>query len=448
MFEKWFKRRAQGSPEASPPAKGGDNPAEQQNQPESRAEPERQKKKLGAKLLGFLGIRRNQPEQRLPQPETPQPTTPESPAETEPVIEQAGRVRRFARLVLEKVLGAAEQEHKNAKKWDGEHAKPLDTEPLVEAADDLRHAVQDLDAAMPESPHTATAEHRSESYGSSPDGGNYVAAAPEFSPSFTVQVSQRIERRIQQLEEKIHEQSKQNERTAAFAAAGIGILAVAGVLMLGHEYLSHKKIKKEQKAIRKELEKQHEAQTAQEKEFARLQHQQTTEMARRERQAYYRDLSEFTHKQAEVTRGVAQEVKRVVPEQTLRTREPEQSEAAAWQRQAVAEQTVRKAAEWSVPKPELSAPERLEPLVRIETADTVEQGPSQQSAVGLVAGSGQPQAGGSPANGSVPLSPSAQRELKARQQRAQNLAANAWWMYGAVLTALLVGFAIIFVLVG
>lgn len=448
VFEKWFKRR--GRKPAAVPEQPGVQPESQQSQsPETpEAQDEKTKKKRGQKILRLLGFKRaTQPEAPRPQP---YPETvasePQERTEPEPVIEQAGRMRRFAKVVIEKVLGVAEREHANVRQWDGEQARPINTEPLVEAADDLRHAVHDLEAAMPET----TQQEQSVAYDTSPDGPGYGAA----------EVSRRIEQRIQQLEEKATEQAEQNNRTAAFAVAGIGILAVATVLVAGYEYLSHKKIKKEQRSIRKELAHQQDTQKAQEAEFARLQREQTAHMARRERQAYYRDITEFTHKQAQVTREVTHELRQVAPrpqQQVALVREPAQQEAVVWQRQQAGEQLGQPVgpvlAERGNAQPDAPTAERLSPLVQTETADKVEQGPGyragtndQQGGAGI-SGAGSQIPVEPSVDAPIPLSPAAQRQLKARQQRAQTLAANAW-IYGIVLATLLIGFAIVFVLIG
>jgi hypothetical protein len=282
------------------------------------------------------------PAESIPAPEQTQtPDKIEEAPKTEEQLEyeRAGRVRRFARTVLRAVMAEATAE--------SARPKPLDTEPLTEAAEDLREATTELNATM------------EEARGKPTDADGFEFAPPEAPRHiFEDVVAERIAARMQRLEAE-----PEKTRTVSVLAAGLGIVAV---LVAGHQYLA-----------RRRADSPHDAITNQRTEFKRLRTEHTADMARNQRQDHYEKLREFTHHQAEVTRGAAHELKEVTDRPRL-----------TWMRE--------------------QAP----------AAVTLEQKPAP------------------PIDPSKPpLNPAAMRQEAARKARAAQLASTAW-LYGAALAAI------------
>lgn len=384
FFERWRRKdkKAQSSEVQTEPKTA-----------EAHTPPKTARKKIGEFIFGLFNEKQSAPptpEQSAPAAEASVPSP-----EDQPVFERARRARRFARVVIERVMNTARQEQTNAPEWDGAKTEPLDTTPLREAADDLHDADVNLGEAM--AANTATSAEFA--------GGGYDTAAEVITG---VSMAARIAERMTALE-KHAEQS----RATAIAAVGLGVIAV---LVAGHEYLGKKKLERTFRAAQKQIVQQ---QTIQQQEaaFATLQRpeQRVAAMPRPERQAYYDQLSQFTHRQAEVTRGIAQEV-------------------TALHAQDVERQSVR--------TPETAL--RPEPLSRVETADKVERGPSKSQISGtrFIGGSA---AGGIPGvlvqgqqdTGKAPLAPAALREEALRKARMARLRSNAW-LYGVALAGTIV----------
>lgn len=419
-----------GSPEtqAPPPApERGVRKKEKSKSPEATADknvspeakphtPEKPpKQKFGARVLNMLfGEPKSAPaETQVSQAEVDKPAveTPEHtprPLEAEP-IERATRMRRFARRVIAHVLGEADAEPGRAR--TEKSSTPLDTFPLIEAADDLRDASEDLDDTLREAQETLVYERvsTSERAGASPDvGGEYSLV--DF------RASERIVQRVEQLEAKV-----ETSGGMSLAAVGLGVVAV---LVAGHEYLARKRVEKSHKKLDKahqELEKQVQKQ---QQEFVVLQKEQSAQMDRQHRQDYYERLSEFTHQQAASTREVSQELQQnieaalpIIPEPL-----PQKIETRA----ETAPRTVE-------------GQPQVEPLRRVETADTIERGGQSGNAGTGFFGGGMSGVGGriQQALGQVGksvLPPGKDATTSADAQRKARLASNAW-MYS-------VGFAI------
>lgn len=433
--------------------------------PEASAEaPKRpgktRRQKMGEGILGFL-----RGEQRAPtgnRAERPTAEKPQARAESEPVYEQASRMRRFARVVINHVMGVANEENQRASR-SSERGQPLNTEPLVDAADDLRDAADDLGDAAEASFAQEASEPSSPDYGGQyeqPPQPERPKASSESSP-FEPRIADHVQQRIQNLERKLEAEKEKSTVIAAAATAGLGIMAVAGVLLMGHEYLVHKKIRKEQRGLKRELRQQ---QIRHETDFARLQREQTADMGRRDRQAYYERLSTFTHKQAATTRAAAQEIRRVQPPQRVeaaptrpQSEQQFQTEPAATpnpreQRRPEQSPQQRSAPEWQLPRTERH--EQAKPLVQVETADTIEHSPNQPQF------SANSSAGGGAASGrdatqprvtaqlkvpqSPPLSPAALREQAQRKARIARLASNAWLYSLALIAVVGIVLAVIF----
>jgi hypothetical protein len=363
-------------------------------------------------------------------------------SETEPLIDRASRMRRFARQVINHVMGTARSEQEHAREWDGK--PPLNTEPLVDAAEDLGEAAEDLDDAA----RAYSGYSGGSGDGGGPDAPNWQQSAgrgPE--DSFAARMAERFTRRVEDLEEKLQAQTLRAERgevRAVAARSALGMVALLGVVLVGHEYLAHKKIKKEQKSQR-EVQVELRAESI-------LQNQRLQEMTRRERAAHYERISKLTHLQAAETREVTRELRQEVTEKAPQILHVPHNEEIATVSQNEAWQPARQRApaEIAAQPPE----QYIMPVVTVEKADTIEYGPSQASRkndAGQMGGG----SNGSPAQPSnmlrqddlstkVPLSPAAQRELAARKLRAQRLVSNAW-VYGVALVVGLVAVAAIII---
>jgi hypothetical protein len=229
--------------------------------------PHSERRALGKNILGLTFGRDVQKERERSTPTTSE-VLPRFSEET-PQLERAARMRRFARVVIARVLGEAAQEPQRSR--DQQESQPLTTEPLIEAAHELRDATDDLNEMVHESRQETTEPTASE----------------------------RIDDRLRQLEE-----SGEVSRRATIAAVGLGVLAV---ILTGTEYLSRKHTERDAKqSARKPLAMRDlDVQRAQ---FDRLRDAATPDMERRQRQEYYEQLSTFTHSQAERTRAVTREL--------------------------------------------------------------------------------------------------------------------------------------------
>ncbi|HVI69712.1 MAG TPA: hypothetical protein VM581_04635 [Magnetospirillaceae bacterium] len=355
------------------------------------------KQKFGARVMSiFFG----EAEPRPAAGEAPPVVSPENtpqPLETEP-IERAGRMRRLARSVIAFVRGEAEAEPARARA-EAPTGEPLDTEPLVGAADDLREAADDLDDTLRDAKETLVYE-RSGGYSSSePHAESSRDSAGDF------RASERIVQRVEQLEARVDTSS-----TVSLAAVGLGVVAV---LVAGHEYFARKRVEKAHKKLDKshqELEKQVQKQ---QQEFVALKQEEATQMDRQHRQDYYERLSEFTHQQATSTREVNRELQQNIEAAVPIIPEP-LPEARVEPRTP---QTIERIS-------------RPEPLRRVENADTVEQGGQSGNAGTGFFGGGMPGVGGrlQQAIGQVGSSvrPPAKGDLSAEAQRKARLSSSAW----------------------
>jgi hypothetical protein len=338
------------------------------------------------------------PSERAPQPSKPETAPPKIKIEDQPEYERAGRVRRFARTVLRTVMAEATAE--------SARPKPLDTLPLTEAAEDLREATDELGETMQD-----VREKPAEVAG--------FEFAPPVAPHriFEDVVAERITERMQRLETEA-----EKTRTVSVLAAGLGIVAV---LVAGHQYLarrSHKALGREFAAQKAVVAEQGSALANQRAEFNQLRAGQTANMARDRRHNYYAKLGEFTHHQAGVTREAARELQEAAERPRL-----------TWMRERPA------AAEIATPE------QKSAPLVRVETADTIERLPSQAASAmnGVKAGIAAVHQTGvmQPADDTKPpLNPAAMRQEAARKARAAQLASTAW-LYGAALAVIMLAVA-------
>lgn len=424
FFDRW-RKKAQASGLESQPDASKINREKSAEKPKLRTT--REKFAQGVSKV-VLGERRRREE---PQPAQSAEHTSDPTAETEPLIDRATSIRRFARHVLNHVFGTAEAERKHGAAWDKRRA-PLNTEPLIDAAEDLQDAVEDLDDAA----HEYGGYSGGFDYG---DGGRERSAdrgrrSTETDGSFAARAAEALSRRIESLERQVKDSAERPDVRVAALRAGVGIIAVAGVILAGHEYLVHKKMRKDQKQLRTAV--------AQQKAESLLQKQQLEDMSRRERAAHYERLATMTHQQADTTRQVAGELHEEA--QMLKVlRGPQTTDeqpAVEWRRTPLPERIAAR------PENDTAA------LATVESADTVERGPSWRSSQtpdGRFAGgtaAGGPVMEDDVSQAGAPLSPAAQKRLAEQRARAARLAANAW-MYSILLVIglLAVGLIIIFI---
>lgn len=324
----------------------------------------------------------------------------------EPLIEQAERVRNFARVVLRRVMRTVDAETPTAR---ARHEAPVPTEPLKDAADDLQDAADNLDTAVNNFTTSNTFS-----------GGDHIPAPKksEAGGDIESQIVTRLQDKMSVLEIELEQQDSKSK----LVAVGLGVVAVAGVLLLGHEYGRRKAAEKDNRKLQTEFK-------SQQRQFVELQRDVSNEMTRRERQQYYERLSNLTHKQAETTRETEQELK-----QAQQNQQNEQHTATRHnQANRVAEQH---------PTP----PERPAPIVTVESADKVEvthsRGAKPTGLLGMATGVFNLPFARHTKNTATaaPLSPAAQRLLLERKAR---LASNAWLYSLSLLAALIITLIII-----
>lgn len=313
-------------------------------------------------------------------------------------IARAGRIRRFASRVIAHVRGEAAAEVSRASQ---EHVKPLDTAQLVEAAQDLRGASDELGDTMRSAEETLIFDRQSDVAPAHPnDSGDFVL------PS----VAERIAQRVDRLEARV-----ESSNTASLAAVGLGVVAV---LFAGHEYFVRRRTEKGQKRINKEQKALNDQLREQQQAFAVLQKAQASSMDRSHRHDYYNQLSQFTHEQAATTREASHALQQTV-----------ESHAALPVLEALPESRGHNVP----PTPEL--PVAPEPLRQVEQADTFEHGSQTGNAgngffgggmVGLNAVGGQIKQ----ALGLRSVKLSGKASSSADAQRQARLAHSAW-LYSA-----------------
>ncbi len=385
--------------------------------PEQKDQPEKPKKQnFGKNVLSFLRVERKvQPVgAEQPAPEAEQPTP-----EQQPAYDRAERMRRFARTVLNHVFGEAKAEPARAAAT-GE--KPVKTEPLFAAAEDLQEATEELDETIAEAKEgVAFTIPRAEAADSGYD-------APR--PFADYRASELIVEKVQRLESQV-----ETSRAASLVAVGLGVIAV---IVAGHEYRARKRDRrvaaKDRRETAKTALKQERKIEAQQQAFNRLEQEQVASQARDHREAYYQKLGEFTHHQADATREVNRELQDVIAPV------------------AVERATGQPRSEWQPQQPKAErAPETPAPLVRVEQGDTIERSPSWRSrdaggVTGGAGGFGTPQVSdpGQAVPSQAPLSPAAIRAEAERKARAARLASNAW-LYGTALALAIAAFVLVVV---
>jgi hypothetical protein len=402
FFEKW-RKKAKRTPELAPPKAAT---------PEKLATPEApqvERRAFGKEILGLI-FGSKPGEQMIPPVAAPEAQAVATPENT-PQIERATRMRRFARVVIARVLGEAAQEPTRAAR---QHERsPLDTHSLIDAAQDLSSAANGLSADI-RRPSSRVA-------------------------SLEQKAAERIDDRLRQLED-----SAEVSRKASVAAAGLGVLAV---ILTGAEYFSRRRADREIKRdVSREFKNQEQALERQRIVFDRLRETQARDMGRDERREYYERLSSFTHQQADRTREASRELQEVTAGQEPLARPVERVDDRR-ERQSRPEVAQVRAAE----QPEVA------PLVRVENADTIERAPGQQTGsagTGFFGGGGGGIAQGTGPSDLVrpqqPIDPNsreARRLEELRKLEQARLRQNAWF-YGAALIVTMIGAVIAAIVIG
>jgi len=200
FFDRWRTKKSKASPEAE---QSGEAPKQDERFGKEKSRREKFAENVGKFIFGEKQEKQSRPE-------------------GEPLVDHAERVRRFARNVMNHVFGTARAEQKHGREWDGQD--PLNTEPLVDAAEDLDDAVEDLDDA------TRSYRESSGDYG----GASRRERDESSGGGFAARAAERMARRLEQLEHRVQTEAEKNEARAAALRAGLGIMAVAGVLLIGH----------------------------------------------------------------------------------------------------------------------------------------------------------------------------------------------------------------------
>jgi|GEM_PF-4933585 len=429
LFNWWNKRTKQ---EALPPQP---QPEAGQKIPEALPlQPER--KSFGKNIVGLL--RKRQPDIQPQTPEAqPQTITPEQ----TPQYDRATRMRRLARVILANVLGQVDREPTIAQKH-GE-AKPVDVQPLADAAQNLQTAANTLSTTITQArsvPNfTAAAPNTS---------GNFDSLQPErTAPTVEQDAADRIDRRLRRLEA-----AAEDHRAVSVAVVGLGVLAV---LLTGAEYLGRKRAdRKIRHETGEQFAEQEKAINQQRAEFDELKHERVSDMNRNQRRTYYERLGTFTTQQAEQTREAEHELQEVVIART--------PEAAPVQEGAVYE---RRAWQPRQPERSVAAPRAREqeadrepqPLVRVERTERTEHQPGQQTGsagTGFFGGGGGGIASGTgpsdlnpPRKLTDPNSPEARKLEALRKAEQLKLQQNAW-LYGAALIVALGAFVVVALVIG
>lgn len=432
FFEK-LRKKAKRSPEVAAPR----NREQAEVAPQAEA-PQPERRKFGKNILQlFLGEKRETPTPIVPTEAFEVAPTPLNPEAT-PVYDRATRMRRFARVVIARVMGEAAQESGRARR-QGEQS-PVDTEPLMEAANDLREATNDLTGTIHDA-REASAEtvmySRSEG-GYDHSGGSEYTEPRHAELTVEQTAAERIDDRLRRLE-----QDAEVSKTATLAAVGLGVIAV---LVTGTEYFSSRKRDKEiRRDMKKQFKRQEKAVNEQRREFSRLRESDSGDLDRNQRQNYYDKLSTFTHKQAERTREVSRELQEVIAQGGSVAVAPER----AGQQQA--ERTT-----WQPRQPERAAIPEQAPLMRVETADTVEHAPGQQTGnagTGFFGGGGGGIASGtgpSDLNPPKTIDPNSReaRQLEALRKAEQARLQQNAWLYSAALVLAMIALVIVTVVLG
>ena len=426
FFERWRKKMAgETAAQKSTP--------EQQSKPET---PPETRRGFGKNVLNFLFGKNTEVSQSAPE-------TVVAP-ETLPHYERAGRLRRFARAVIGHALSEARHEPERARAHDGPEVAPLDTSPLIDAAEDLRGATDDLTTTMHDARELPL--HPPETVAAARDAGgfDYDGRGAEPLPAPTAELpplsaAERIDYRLRRLEA-----DSEATKTAALAAIGLGVIAV---LVTGAEYLGRKsEVRKVARDVKKNDAETTKAFAAQRAEFAQLRRERAEDMNRTERQGYYERLSTFTHEQAERTRAASRDLQEV-------TNEAVQHPQAA----AASPSPERTAQQPRQPERAAQPEQSTRPLARVEVAERTEQ----SAAPGQVGNAGTGFFGGGGAGAGlrgiftkpatqVPLDPKSAeaRRLEAlRKAQAAQLRSNAW-LYSAGLVLAIVALVLTTIFVG
>lgn len=367
-------------------------------------------------------------------------TTPED----QPLYERASKMRRFARTIIHRVRKEVSEEPMRAQREELD-AKPINTEPLKEAAEELREAADDLSETMREVsadvPSSAKAEQsrddttgetaktdqmpeasavaRSESHGD--NGYDSQELTAEYESDARPTVVERISARLRE-----HEQQAEVDKATTLAALMLGAIAV---VVAGHEFGARRRLQRKHKGLSRFVHRQEKTiesqqkqidQQKQETDYAELRRLKADEMSRRERSSYYKQLSTLAHRQTEATREVAEELQHQAAPRRVAIAEVQPVIAAFEKSRAISRRNER--VEHSAGHaPEVKSTPERRVATKAKPAIT-----SQSGGSGVAEGVTWTQK----IDTKAPLSPVAQRELAVRKARIDRIG-NEAWLYGA-----------------
>jgi len=437
LFNWWNKRTKQ---EAS-------QPQSESTQKTPEAQPVRSERtSFGKNIVGLLFGDHAQPEHQQVTPATTpeaQPAPLQTPEQT-PQYDRATRMRRLARVIIANVLGQVNLEPTFAQQH-GE-AKPADTRPLADAAQNLQTAANTLGSTINRARSTpnftAASPHTSGNFDPQPQ--------PErIAPTVEQDAADRIDRRLRRLEATAEE-----HHVVSVVALGLGVLAV---LLTGTEYFGRKRAdRKIRHETSEQFAEQDTAINQQRAEFDELKRERVRDMNRNQRRTYYERLGTFTAQQADRTREANRDLQEVVIAGTPEAANPPVQEGDVYERRV-----------WQSGQPERSvaAPRTREqepdreprPFVRVESAEHTEHQPGQQTGSagtgffgggggGIAVGTGQSDL--NPPQRTVdPDSPEARKLEALRKAEQARMQQNAWF-YGAALIIAISAFVIVALVIG
>lgn len=372
LFERWFKkRRAERAPA------GATQKTETSTSEREAPATEKRRLRFARNIMRMAGFKRPEASADTPRGERSKAKTPESEASKEQ--ERPERiVTRLGRWTLGVVQGLLQGEPRFAAEESRRTHRPkaettANTQPLREAADDLDEALDDLDVA-------ARGREQTFAAGGAFSGGYDRDNAPSYPEAAQTRAYQeappRPDRRVGFAAMPIvTPPGLLFERVSSLETPKIRILrtlAVAGMIGAGillvrnQRRLKHRlqDVEAAQKQSNRVIEKQQKIIEGSQNEIKTLQEAQWATATTLQREAYYRQVGEATRAQASATREVAQELGGTRSESDALT-------VPALGR--IPEQRSGQAATTERPQ----APERVEPLRRVETVEHTETAPGQ-----------------------------------------------------------------------
>lgn len=400
-------------------------------------------------------------------PEAPQAETEQS-SEQEQIIATAERLRKFARIIIERVAQEVRAEPERAQQAA---EAPIDTEPLAEAADELREATNDLTEAVEEvqqsasqhkaeavlgmeSPWSARGDSRHETHETAetpvaPTNSETQETAVSFDNGYDSPepqavteptVAERIASRVSRLERGAEVETN----TTALALMLGAIAVIATGFERGSRRRGQAEIKKTSNQQAKRIEIQQKQiqilerdQQNQQALYDDLRLSQANAANRNQRENYYGKLGEITHKQSELTHEATKDLQGLKTENLKKSENPEAALAsveAFWRTHSERDAAEGVSAEHNLRIEQTFA--ASETSARRKSPEVIFE--STNSNVALSGAGQHSQPAPQKQEAKAPLSPAALQEINARKARRDHLAANTW-LYGLGLMLAILG---------